>query len=148
MAVLHGTLTPADGPVLSVRFALTRPEAARRRRIGQTVALPVDVTAIIDTGAEMTCIDPSTSRRLVATPLAPGLTNLPAAGGVGPSLQYDLHLTIGHPSGTPRPLDIPDLRVYEVPLVHLGYDAILVWDVLAYCVLIYDGIAGTFTLGY
>jgi hypothetical protein len=148
MAVLHGTLTPADGPVLSVRLALTRPEAARRRRTGQTVAPPVDVTAIIDTGAEVTCVDPSVGRRLAATPLAPGLTNLPAAGGVGPSVRYDLQLIIGHSSGAIRPLDVPDLRVYEVSLTHLGYDAILGRDVLAYCVLIYDGVAGSFTLSY
>ena len=39
-------------------------------------------------------------------------------------------------------------EVIEYPLSALGYEAILGRDVLASCVLIYDGTAGTFTLTY
>jgi hypothetical protein len=149
MGVVHGTPNVTDGPVLTVRFRLTQGAAALRRRSGNPVPPPAEVVALIDTGAEVTCLDPSVIARLGVSPTIVTLVNAPAAGGVGSTLRYDVDLEVPHPSNpSVTPLEIPELEVLEMQLNSFGVEAILDRDVLASCVLIYDGVGNSFTLTY
>lgn len=81
---------------------------------------------------------------------APGVGTGPAIlGGALANFSYEAGLTILHPSNTrAKNLDVQQLIVEELPLAGLGYDAIIGRDVLASCVLVYDGPAGSVTLAY
>jgi hypothetical protein len=58
-------------------------------------------------------------------------------------------LTVLHPSLRRRShLVLPDHHVVEQPLGVLGYQAVLGRDVLAGCLVVYDGPAGACTLAY
>jgi hypothetical protein len=83
------------------------------------------------------------------TPKNLGSTNVPAAGGLQFSWLYDVNLTIPHPfAPAAQQLVIPVLEVAEVSLNAHGCDALIGRDVLASCVLIYDGVGNSFTLTY
>jgi hypothetical protein len=54
-----------------------------------------------------------------------------------------------HPSGVPRQnLVFPDLNVLELPLNTIGYQAIIGRDVLARCLLLYNGPGQRFVMKY
>lgn len=149
MPVVSGLLDVADGAFVTIRIAPTRPDVARRRRTGQPIPPPEQVLALIDTGAEMSEIDRPVATRLGLLPKRYGSANVPAMGGINLGAYYEVELTIPHPTAFPAQfLVLPDLEMFELDLSPFGIDAILGRDVLAYCVLIYDGLSGTFTLSY
>ena len=149
MPIFHGTLDTPTGAVVATRFSLIRADAAALRRAGNPVPPPADILALTDTGAEVTCITPGVARRLGAVPTVIALANVPAAGGFGPTVRYELDFALPHPSDPAvPPLDIPILEVLQVDLTGFGCEAVLGRDVLASCVLIYDGTAGAYTLSY
>ncbi len=108
--------------------------------------------ALLDTGAQVTCID----RAALAPLLAPGLlplrfvfVNTPATGGLNLQCEYGMSLTILHPSGNSQEnLSLPDQPIIEQDLAGLGYQSLLGRDVLASCDLLYSGRGGTFALTY
>jgi hypothetical protein len=149
MPIHHGTLTIPDGPVVTVRIVPTRKDMAYRRRARQPLPAPQEVVALIDTGAEISRIDPPVASRLQLVPKQFGTVNVPAVGGIGYSTFYEVELIIPHLTALPAQLlVIPDLLVAEVALNTFGYDAVIGRDVLAYCILVYDGPAGAFVLTY
>jgi hypothetical protein len=149
MPVIRGSLTPADGPLVQVRIGLSRPVQIARQQAGQVTPAPLVVTALLDTGAECTCIEQALVPRLALPLHTTGLTNIPALGGVTGSLRYTAGVTLMHPSGKHgQHLVVQALAVTAVSLGAFGVDAVIGRDVLAQCVLIYDGAAGTFTLTY
>ncbi|MFO0810702.1 MAG: hypothetical protein U0746_18900 [Gemmataceae bacterium] len=117
---------------------------------GRPIPQPVSLTALIDTGAEVTCIDALAARPLrSAGRRAVVPVNTPAAGGLSYQMTYELRLTVLHPSGQSADnLVLPDLLVAELPLNALGIEVLLGRDVLALCRLDYDGQRGTFALTY
>lgn len=148
MAIAHGILTVADGAVITVRFALPRAVLARRLRAGAAIPGPLSVPALLDTCAQVTCVDPSVIARLGASPALVTMANLAAMSGLAPTLRYELALTVGDPATATSLLEVPDLEVLEVPLAGLGYEALIGRDVLAQCVLVYDGLTNSFALAY
>jgi hypothetical protein len=74
---------------------------------------------------------------------------VPAIGGLSLTWQRDAALTILHPSGSAaEDLRITNLVVVELPLLGLGYQALIGRDVLSQCRLLYDGPADRFELSY
>jgi hypothetical protein len=66
-----------------------------------------------------------------------------------PSFSYEAGLVILHPvKKPPSNLVVPELVVDELPLAQFGIEAVIGRDVLASCVLVYDGPAGSVTLAY
>lgn len=149
MPEFDSPFTPYEGPVVRVRVHYSRAELMRRHRGGTAAPQPVDVNALIDTGAESSCVDEAIVRRLGLLSYGPGLTNAPAIGGLYATADYDCSISVLHPSGDRNHnLVAPNLVVTMLPLATLGYDALIGRDVLARCVLLYDGMAGTFRLTY
>jgi hypothetical protein len=63
--------------------------------------------------------------------------------------EYPVSLTLVHPSRSAKAnLVLRNHPVLEQPLGPLGYQALLGRDVLAKCLLVYDGPSATFTLAY
>lgn len=157
MPLLHLGLTVAGGVRVRVRVALDQPSIDQRRQAGLAIPQTVDVDALLDPGAQRSCLDPAVVAR-VGLPLyaltlsaAPGTGQPTAAalGGAGVNTSHTAGLTILHPTGgTGQHLVVPRLIVQALPLRPLGYDALIGRDILSQCVLVSDGPAGAATLAY
>ena len=148
MPILRGTLQ-AEGALVDVLFGWSDSAVRQLRVSRRPIPQPVSARALLDTGAEVTCLAPSLVRALGLPSRGPTPANVPATGGLTFSSQHDTALTILHPSGNAGDhLVIGDLLVIEVPLTVLGYQALVGRDVLARCRFLYDGPGGRFRLTY
>lgn len=149
MPLIHGQLSLQIGPVTLVRFNRTRKDLFNARRAGRATPPPVEVPTLIDTGAEQTVIDRSVLNQLGVAPKQFGTVNAPALGGFKPSPLNDVSLQVLHASGgAANHLTFDEIEIVELHVSTLGYQAVLGRDVLAQCVLIYDGTTNSFTLAY
>ncbi|MBI3823744.1 MAG: retroviral-like aspartic protease [Planctomycetes bacterium] len=124
--------------------------AARDLRLAQR-AVPVrqEVTALIDTGAEITCVDPRLIEELGLPFEGAVVANVPALEDTTFAFQYDASVKILHPSGLDaNHLIVTDMPVMELPLNVLGYQVLIGRDVLKHCMLLYNGLRERFTLKY
>jgi hypothetical protein len=156
MPVLAVPISPGPGAQLRAEVTISRPRLLHLRQTRQPIPPPVPVAAVIDTGAERTCVDPAVVARLnlparsSGFSAAPGVSVGPAVfGGASFGFSYEAGLVILHPvTNPPSNLVIPELEVDELPLAAFGIEAVIGRDVLARCVLVYDGPAGSVTLAY
>lgn len=149
MAITKMSFTVQDGPIIRLRVALPRTMMIARQQAGFVTAAPVEVDALIDTGAEATCIDTPIITQLGLPATTGTLANVPSLGGIAGSVMDSAGLTLLHHSNKrTHHLDISAVPVMGLNLSTFGVKAILGRDVLAYCVLIYDGLSGTFTRSY
>jgi len=149
MAITRMSFTVQDGPIIRLRVALPRAIILARQQAGFVTAAPVEVDALIDTGAEATCVDNPIITQLGLPATTGTLANVPSLGGITGSVMYSAGLTLlQHTNKRTQHLDISAIPVLGLNLSTFGVKAVLGRDVLAYCVLIYDGLTGTFTLSY
>jgi hypothetical protein len=141
-----------EGALVEAELGIAAVDALALRRAGRPVPGPVPLKVLIDTGAEVSCVDAQALAPLIALGLTPTrhvLTNLPATGGLNFASEYAVSLTVLHPSRKPKwDLQLRNLLVVEQSLAALGYQALLGRDALARCLLIYDGPSHSFTLSY
>jgi hypothetical protein len=148
MPVLTGPLS-AEGAVVDARIGWSDSAAQAQRAALRPVPPPVDVRALIDSGAEVSCADPSVIQALGLPVGGFVLANVPAQGGLTYATQHDAGLVLIHPSGDMRlNLVIRTLLVVELPIGVLGYQTLLGRDVLTGCRFLYDGPAAKFELHY
>lgn len=125
---------------------------ARRNALnsaGQPVPPPVQVQAMVDTGASCTCVDPTVLSHLGLSPTGTTPMVTPSTGGQPiQATQYDVSLMIpSAPNQTP--LFHHTIPVVESQLVAMqGFHVLLGRDVLGECLLVYDGRMGLFTLAF
>jgi hypothetical protein len=147
MPVLNSTIGPS-GALVRVRWAWGYTDAQKLRAALRPVPPPVEAMALLDIGAEVTCLD----RSLVQTLGLPfgnvTLANLPVAGGLAVGNQYDLDLTIEHPGGPHLDWAVRDFPVLELSLGPLGYQALIGRKLLKHSDFLYGGRTSTFTLTY
>jgi hypothetical protein len=140
----------SDGPIIRVEVGVSRSHRQKLFAARSAVPQPLTLTALIDTGAEITCVDPRVARRLQLTPYtsyAP--LNAPGLFGLTLSDTYEVGLAVLHPSGDRADhLIVEWLEVAEVPLGIFRIDVLLGRDVLALCDFNYLGRSGTFVLSY
>lgn len=151
MNTLTDQISP-DGPLVKVRIGFGATAIQSLRQQGRAIPGPIDIMALIDSGAEVTCIDKHSLAPLVAR----GLTfrrfvfaNIPALGGLIPSSEYVTSVTLVHPADPARSGSLGrDVAILEQSLGALGYQAVIGRDILDRCLFIYDGPSKSFTLGY
>jgi hypothetical protein len=103
---------------------------------------------LIDTGASVTCIDPSIIAQLELSPTTRATVHTPSSGQGGHECNmYDVSLAIFMDSGQLHlaSLTIP---VAEAELSHQGVDALIGRDVLSKALLVYNGVAGEFSISF
>lgn len=149
--VLHGSyLLKLAGPILPVQVDLPSALSTKLLLSGQTIPSPVAGVALIDTGASHTCVDERTVQRLGLQPI--NVTTMRGATGSAPTCEYLARLTFpGTPLQARDPASVLGVKLnglaagnydgYQGPFIVL-----IGRDVLADCVLTYDGPQGTFTL--
>lgn len=139
----------ASGAIVDVSLGWSRSRAIQLRRAFHPVPPPVAARAILDTGAEITCVDMALVQALGLPSGGTGLANVPAHGGVSLASMHDAGLSIVHPSGNPGfNLVVRDLTVLELNLGPIGYQVLVGRDVLARCRFLYNGQGNRFRLAY
>jgi hypothetical protein len=154
MPILHTIHTLAGGATVRFLLKLGQADLMRRRQARMPIPGPEAGIALLDPGAECTCVDPSlvaklslpfSSSNLLVTP---GWHSGPAAlGGAVPQISHEGGLEIIHPDSKQN-LVVPVLEIEAISLSSFGIDAIIGRDILASCVMVYDGPAGSVTLAY
>ena len=144
----HLTLQVAPGgPIIDVAVGVSRARSQALQASGHPVPNPVQVRALVDTGASCTCIDPSVLASLGLSPTGVAAIHTPSTAQKPHSAnQYDVSLVLLHPKLS--------LTFHTVPVVeaHLsavqGIQALIGRDLLSNCLFVYDGQSGRFTLAF
>lgn len=135
------------GPLLTAFVGVSHPRAAALQAANQPIPQPVQISALVDTGASCTCIDPSVLQQLKLTPTGSVSINTPTTGNTPHATQaYDVALIIPAPKGTP--LVLKAIQVVECDLDAQGFQALIGRDILSECVLAYNGDMGFFTVAF
>jgi len=144
----HLTLPIApNGPLLHFVVAVSKPRAEALVKAGMPVPTPVNVVGLIDTGASITSIDPAVLKALGAVSTGTIPLQTPSTKAAAPHIanQFDVSIHLVHRMITRTFHAVP---VVEAELAHQGIQALIGRDILIFCLLTYDGEAGTFCLGF
>jgi hypothetical protein len=128
----------AQGPTATVSIAVTAAAQAALTTAGDTAPAPVQVTAMIDTGATGTAIAPGIAQQLSLQPVGITLVSTPSSANV-PMPQYAIRLLLA-------PTVIFETTAIEAPLHGQAIQALIGRDVLSQAVLVYIGYANEFTI--
>ena len=111
---------------------------------------PLQIRALVDTGASGTCIDPSVLIALGLTPTGSVQVNTPSTGGMPhTAAQYDIAVIVPPANPSHPALMLPSVPVIASELLQLqGFHALIGRDVLSDCVLHHNGTMRLFTLAY
>ncbi|MGX6566831.1 aspartyl protease family protein [Cupriavidus necator] len=124
------------------------PRSQALQAAGQPVPPAVRGKFLIDTGASGTCIDPQLLAPLNLNPTGKVGVHTPSTNGTAHQLnQYDVQLLIPAPNGQ-VPFIIPALPIMESSFAAQGISGLIGRDVLAKCVLVYNGPISLYTLTY
>ncbi len=149
MPSLRGKWTRTDGAVVRARIGVSGQDQKKLRAAGSPIPQPIEATALIDTGAEVTCADPAVLARIRLPFVGVTPMNMPAGGGFFGSSRFACSLVVPHPSGNPRDdFAVSYLSITELPIGALGYEILIGRDVLARCAFRLDGPGLAFTLDY
>ncbi len=147
----HFTLQLSPGGAL-VAAAIGVSDARRNALVTANQVAPdiIPIRAMIDTGASCTCVDPSVLKTTLSlTPTGNTAVVTPSTGNQPVNVdQYDICLIVPGKQDD-APFFIPNLPVVCMELLGAqGFHALIGRDVLARCVLLYNGSIGWFTLAY
>ncbi len=116
----------------------------------QPIPNPVRVSALIDTGASGTCVDPSVLQQLALTPTGKAIVNTPSTGST-PHISDQFDVGIWIPGSTPSDpvFFLQNLPVISAELLQQqGFHALIGRDILSMCLFVYDGPTRQFSLAY
>lgn len=130
------------GPVVQIfvgpSTALAESVAAR----DVTLAVPVQVTALVDTGASGTVLNPEIIRRLGLSPVGTALIHTPSTTVPVQCNRYQVNVYF------PHDVVVEDVVAIEAPLGGQSIQCLIGRDVLRNGLLIYVGHANQFTLAF
>lgn len=115
---------------------------------GRPIPGPVVTKGLVDTGASCTNIDPNIVAALALEPVGEVSMITPSTGATPITVnQYDIGVTI-YASLEQVPMRIPVLPVAQAPLQNQGFEVLIGRDILAQCVLVYNGAMSQYTLSF
>lgn len=120
--MIRGIVGP-DGPTVRVDVSVGRTVKKALLAAHRPIPQPITVTALIDTGADVSCLDtPALARIVLQRRRAFLRVNAPGAATFPYQPAYFAALTVLHPSGrTSDNLSIPDILIVDVAL---GWQAV------------------------
>jgi predicted aspartyl protease len=149
--VPHFTLQiTSQGPMLNAFVAVSDARAAAMKAANIAIPSPIQIRALVDTGASCTCVDPSVMTSLGLTPTGTVPVSTPTTGGT-PELKYQYDVALAIPGATQAdiPLVLATIAVVEAELLAgQGFHALIGRDILSQCVLVYNGSFTQFTLAF
>jgi hypothetical protein len=143
----HLTLPLSPGGcVLDLFVGVSTPRADALRKAGRPIPNPVQLKAIIDTGASSTLVCSNAIAPLGLMPTGTIPIHTPStAGSAAVCAQYDVMLVVYHPKTS---LVLGTVPVIANNLAGTGVQALIGRDVLAGCLFVYDGTTGLFSLAF
>ena len=142
-------LRPIDyrGAVLNVEVGITPLQRKTRKRTGLPRVNPSIVPALLDTGANVSAIDPSLVILLQLRPASMSQVHTPTSGVFGELRAfYQIHLGFVEPESV---VIADSLFVVSCDrLTPNGYFMLIGRDILDRCEFLYDGPRGEFSLTY
>jgi hypothetical protein len=148
MPVLTGVVS-SEGVLVDVQIGWSAASGRTLRAALRPVPPLVEAKALIDTGADSSCVDPTILQALGLPVGGFAMINVPAHGGLTFATQHDASLSVLHTSGDARMNWVLDsVLVVELAIGVLGYQMLLGRDVLAGCRFLFDGPANKFELSY
>ena len=149
MPIINGSMTIKEGAVVKVAVGLSYSSMYELRQAQRPVPAPREVSALLDTGAEVTCADSALIQDLELPYDSSILANVPATGGLTFGMLFDASLTILHPSGRRQDhLVFRNKSLLELSLGVLDYQILIGRDVLAKCMFRYNGMGQRFSIKY
>lgn len=131
-----------NGPVIPVKVWLAKPIRELLVQQNKTLPQPIQINALIDSGASNTSISPRVTQQLGLIPH--GLTHMLTAGKPTLVNVYDVNIDIGIPFKTQIIFD--PISVAESPLSgQINIDCLIGRDILSKGVFIYIGYVNTFS---
>lgn len=135
-----------EGAVVEVLVSITSQRQEALSKDGKTIPSPIQVPALIDTGADASCVDSSIVASLQLNPTGCVNIHTPSTQGIPhASFQYDVKLILAH----------KDLSfVFQpTPILEARFDqqrakVILGRDVLSCCLFVYDGRSEVFHFAF
>lgn len=148
MPVLTGPIEPY-GPIIPVRIMQSHAYAAAPKSRGRQPRAPIDIEAMIDTGASCTALDHAVVLHLELMHHGVYHIHTPSTGAAAESRDaFDATIVVGHEPEPHRNLVIT-LPVIDRDLAHgRGYQALIGRDVLRHCRFEYEGRFGLFALKF
>ena len=147
----HFTLqiSPA-GPVVKALLTVSQARRAALSAAGLPVPANQSITALVDTGASCTSVDPSIIAALALQPTGIASVITPSTGAIPhQTSQYDVGLAIPGATARDAALFFPTIAVIGAQLLQAqGFHALIGRDILDRCVLVYNGVTKLFTLAY
>jgi predicted aspartyl protease len=125
-----------QGPKVQVEVSLPQVIAQQ----GIAIPSPITGNALIDTGASGTCIDEQIAQQMQLPIIDQAHISTPSHDSTSVNV-YPVHFNF---LGSPVQIDCN--RALGATLSNQGIIVLISRDVLQHCVLIYNGIAGSFTL--
>ena len=114
----------------------------------QPIPRPLNILALVDTGASCTCVDNEALQQLQLTPTGSTPVLTPSTGKTPMTAdQYDVSLMF-YSTTRERPLMFHTIPVLQTPLIMQGFHALIGMDVLRNCLLVYDGRNDQFSLAF
>lgn len=136
-----------EGLALEVLIGLDSADSHARVAAGQSIPVPLQLKALIDSGCDLTAVNASALSALGLVKGTPVTTHT-AAGAVAVE-QFQVSLSIYGPDGTAGPsFNAPDWKVTSLAHPIPGIDVLLGIDLLRQCLLIVDGPGKKFTLAF
>jgi len=140
------TALGSGGPIIPLLIGVSKPREAALIAAHQAVPPPVQMRALIDTGASSTCIEAGSLTSLSLAPTGTVLITTPSTGqNPIQCSQYDVSLIFVHPN---LPLVFPAMPIIECQPLGGNFQALLGRDFLRYCLFVYDGQAQHFALSF
>jgi Aspartyl protease len=136
----------SDGFALTVLIGRNGRDTAALVNARQPVPAPVTVRAIIDSGADISCIAPRVAQQL-GLPVI-GQVQTQTVGGPVNARLFEVGLSIPRAGNLMGPVLVLDqLHVMELTHSVPNIEMLIGKDVLLQCLLISDGPRGKFTIG-
>jgi hypothetical protein len=145
----HLTLPVSPGGLLiDIHVGVSRSREEALNESSQSIPPKVAARALIDTGADCSCMDMEIIKRLGLTPSG-STTILTPSTGANPVCvnQYDVSIHISFPHAS-MSYGWANVGLIEADLASQGIQALIGRDILGNGLLIYDGQSGTFTLSF
>jgi hypothetical protein len=148
MPSVAGALQP-QGAVTELLVGLARADVRSLQQALRPVPQNMLLNALVDSGADSTCLDTAIVSVLTLPIASIGLINMPATVGLRLATMHRAEIILPHPSGNRSDqLCVGEVVVCDVPLKLLGFDAIIGRDILDILRFTYDGPARTFMLDW
>ena len=136
------------GALLDAFIGVSQARRAALTTASQPIPPLQPARALLDTGASCTCVDPSVLIALGIPSTGTTLVNSPTSGTNPQTVNvYDVCIWI--PGATPPPFFLNTVAVAESQLLQAqGFHALIGRDILASCVINYNGPLGFVTVSY